>query len=134
MSRHHCLSLLLVYELRPQFVSCDHLSVCRMTSCCDFLFLVAIVLIFYLHMFQFYVATSRLYHDLFCCPFLFFWSQPKFFVATNFLLPICIPGYDLKVMSRPHVALFLAACSLNCSKVVATLISSAQLFFRSRPK
>ena len=36
-------------------------------------------------------------------------------------------------MSRPHVATFLAACSPNCSKVVATLISSTQFFFRSRP-
>ena len=61
-------------------------------------------------------------------------SQPQFFVATNLLLPASIPGRDLKVMSRPHVAIFLAACSPNCSKVVATLISSAQLFFRSRPE
>ena len=41
-------------------LGCDHPSVCRMTSCCDFLFLVAIVLVvFCLHRFHFYVATSR---------------------------------------------------------------------------
>ena len=40
-------------------LGCDHLSVCMMTLGHNFLFLVAIVLVvFCLHMFQFYVATS----------------------------------------------------------------------------
>ena len=55
-------------------------------------------------------------------------------LQPNFLLPTFILGRDLKVMSRPHVALSLIACSHNCSKVVATLIYYAHLFFRSRPK
>ena len=60
-----------------------------------------------------------------------FWSQPQFFVATKFLLSTFIPGRDLKVMSGPHVVLSLAACNPNCLKVVATLVSYAQLFFMS---
>ena len=55
-------------------------------------------------------------------------------LQPNFLLPTLILGRDLKVMSRLHVALFLIACSPNCSKAVVTLIYYAHLFFRSRPK
>ena len=55
-------------------------------------------------------------------------------LQPNFLLPTFILGRDLKVMSQPHVALLLVACSPNCSKVVATLIYYAHLVFRSRPK
>ena len=55
-------------------------------------------------------------------------------LQPNFPLPTFILGRDLKVMSRPHVALFMIACSPNCSKVVETLIYYAHLFFRSRPK
>ena len=52
-------------------------------------------------------------------------------LQPNFLLPIFILGRDLKVMSRPHVALFLIACSPIYSKLVATLIYYDQLFFSS---
>ena len=58
----------------------------------------------------------------------------NFFVATNFFFPTSMIGCDLKVMSRPHVSLYLVACSPNCSKVVATWISSTLFFFRLRPE
>ena len=48
MSRHHCLPILLASELRHVFLGCDHFAVCMTTSCCDFDFLVAIVLVVFL--------------------------------------------------------------------------------------
>ena len=54
MSRHHLFSVPLVLMSRPQshvatlFLGCDHFAVCMTTSCCDFEFLVAIVLVVFL--------------------------------------------------------------------------------------
>ena len=71
-----------------------------MTSCCDFDFLVAIVLVVFLPSY-----LSILCRDLFYFPFLFFRSQPQFYVATNFLLPTYFPGRDIKVVSQPQFLL-----------------------------
>ena len=65
------------------------------------------------------VATS------FAAHFFSYGCNLNSFLQPIFLFPIFIPGRDLKVMSRPHVAFFLTTCSLNYSKVVVTLISSA---------
>ena len=80
---------------------------------------------------------SRLHSDVATSSAAHFFSSGRnlsSLLQPNFLLPTFILGRDLKVMSRPLVALFLIACSPNCSKVVATLIYYAQLFFRSQPK
>ena len=55
-------------------------------------------------------------------------------VATSVLCCNQFSSFNLYSRSRPHVVLSLAARSPNCSKVVATLISSPLLFFRSRPE
>ena len=59
-------------------------------------------------------------------------SISLFLVSTSILCCNQFPPSNLYSRSRPHVALFLAACSPNCLKVVATWISSAQFFFKSR--
>ena len=72
-----------------------------MTSCCDFLFLVAIMLVvFCFHRFQFYVATSFAAH--------FFSSSCNLssLLQTNFLLFSFAPGRDLKLMSQLQFMLF----------------------------
>ena len=75
--------------------------------------------------------VSNLSHDLkvMSRPLLMFISL--LLVATSILCCNQFPPSNLYSRSRPHVALFLVACSPNCSKVVATWISSAQFFFRS---
>ena len=80
------------FLVATSILGCDHLSVCRMTSCCDFLFLVAIVLVvFCLHRFQFYVATSFSTHFFSsCCNLSSLWQpissfQPLFQVVTSSL-------------------------------------------------
>ena len=67
MSRHHCLPILLASELRHVSLGCDHFAVCMTTSCCDFDFLVVIVLVVFLP------------------TYLNFMSLPHFDVATSFI-------------------------------------------------
>ena len=82
-----------------------------MTSCCDFDFLVAIVLVvFCLHRFQFNVATSFAAH--------FFSSGRNLssLLQLIFLLPTFILGCDLKVMSRPLFLLLSSPSSRDLSE------------------
>ena len=92
-------------------LGCDHLSVYRMTSCCDFDFLVAIVLVvFCLSRFQFNVATSFAVH--------FFYSGRNFssLLQLIFLLTTFISGCDLKVMSRPLFLLLSSSSGRDLSE------------------
>ena len=106
MSRHHCLPILPVSELRHVFLGCDHFAVCMTTSCCDFDFLVAIVSVAFLPSYVsilccnlmvmsrpllfpisfLLVATSVLRCNKFTPSHLFSRSRPQDGVATSFLI------------------------------------------------
>ena len=116
------------FKLRPCFC-----SYC-ITSGRDFVFLVATLLVvFCLHRFQILSRDFKVMSRL----VLMFISH--LLVATSILCCNQFPFFNLYSRSRPHAYVAtmccscLVACSPNCSKVVATLISSVQLFFRSRP-
>ena len=115
MSRHHCLPILPVSELRHVFLGCDHFVVCMTTSCCDFDFLVAIVLVVFLPSY-----VSILCRDLMVMSRSLLFPISFLLVATSVISCNRFPPSHLFSRSRPQV-------------VVATSISSAQLFFRSRP-
>ena len=116
MSRHHCLPILPAFELRHVFLGCDHFAVCMTTSCCDFYFLVAIVLVVFLPS---YVSISC--HDLIVMSRYLLFPISFLMVASSVLRCNTFPPSYLFSRSRPQGG-------------VATSISSTQLFFRSRPQ
>ena len=115
MSRHHCLTILPASELRYVFLGCDHFPVCMTTSCCDFYFLVTIVLVVFLPSY-----VSILCRDLMVMSRHLLFPTSFLLVATSVLHCNTFPPSHPFSRSRPQVG-------------VATSISSAQLFFRSRP-
>ena len=92
------------------FLGCDHFAVCMTTSCCDFEFLVAIVLVVFLPS-----SVSILCRDIFCFPFLFFCLQPQFYVATHFLQLTYFSGHNLKLVSQPQF--LLLSSSSGCDLI-----------------
>ena len=151
MSRHHCLSLLMASESRPCYsqdsfpccVACRDFGFKSRPCCCsycitsgrDFVFLVATLLVvFCLYRFQILSYDFKVLSR----PLLMFISH--LLVATSILCYNQFPSFNLYSRSQPHAYVATmcyscsVACSPNCTKVVATLISSAHLFFRSRPE
>ena len=115
MSRYHCLPILPASELRHVFLGCDHFAVCMMTSCCDFDFLVAIVLVVFLPKY-----VSILCRDLMVMSRHLLFPISFLLVATSVRRCNIFPHSHLFSRSRLQVG-------------VATSISSALIFFRSRP-
>ena len=116
MSRHHCLPILPASELRHVFLGCDHFAVCMTTSCYEFDSLVAIVLVVFLLS---YLAIL--------CRDLMVMSRPLF---LPYLFSLgCNLSPTLQLTSF-FPTIFQVATSRWCS----TSLSSAQLFFRSRPQ